>query len=320
MRRRLVALTAVPLLLLGVAACGEADEPGSSASPALDGLEVTGEFGTAPTVKVDEALNLEETETEVLTSGDGNPVVEGEQAVLHLYVANGSTGEKALSTYDQKAPAAFQMAQGQLFQAVIDGVVGETVGSRVVVATPPEDAFGEQGNEQYGIGPEDDVVFVVDVMSVEPTEVLEAPEGEPATDLPKGLPTVEEKDGAVTGISFDGAAKKPAKELQVITLIEGEGPPARDASLVTFDYLGQVYGSDEVFDESYSTEPRTFPVGIGGLIQAWDQGLVDVKRGSRVLIIAPPEMAYGEQGSPPSIPGDSTLAFVVDVLGVDPAP
>ncbi|MFZ5846419.1 MAG: FKBP-type peptidyl-prolyl cis-trans isomerase [Actinomycetota bacterium] len=320
MRRRLVALTAVPLLLLGVAACGEADEPGSSASPALDGLEVTGEFGTAPTVKVDEALNLEETETEVLTSGDGNPVVEGEQAVLHLYVANGSTGEKALSTYDQKVPAAFQMAQGQLFQAVIDGVVGETVGSRVVVATPPEDAFGEQGNEQYGIGPEDDVVFVVDVMSVEPTEVLEAPEGEPATDLPKGLPTVEEKDGAVTGISFDGAAKKPAKELQVITLIEGEGPPARDASLVTFDYLGQVYGSDEVFDESYSTEPRTFPVGIGGLIQAWDQGLVDVKRGSRVLIIAPPEMAYGEQGSPPSIPGDSTLAFVVDVLGVDPAP
>ncbi|GAB2741151.1 FKBP-type peptidyl-prolyl cis-trans isomerase [Nocardioides pakistanensis] len=320
MRRRLVALTAVPLLLLGVAACGEADEPGSSASPALDGLEVTGEFGTAPTVKVDEALNLEETETEVLTSGDGNPVVEGEQAVLHLYVANGSTGEKALSTYDQKVPAAFQMAQGQLFQAVIDGVVGETVGSRVVVATPPEDAFGEQGNEQYGIGPEDDVVFVVDVMSVEPTEVLEAPEGEPATDLPKGLPTVEEKDGAVTGISFDGAAKKPAKELQVITLIEGEGPSARDASLVTFDYLGQVYGSDEVFDESYSTEPRTFPVGIGGLIQAWDQGLVDVKRGSRVLIIAPPEMAYGEQGSPPSIPGDSTLAFVVDVLGVDPAP
>lgn len=320
MRRRLVALTAVPLLLLGVAACGEADEPGSSASPALDGLEVTGEFGTAPTVKVDEALNLEETETVVLTSGDGNPVVEGEQAVLHLYVANGSTGEKALSTYDQKVPAAFQMAQGQLFQAVIDGVVGETVGSRVVVATPPEDAFGEQGNEQYGIGPEDDVVFVVDVMSVEPTEVLEAPEGEPATDLPKGLPTVEEKDGAVTGISFDGAAKKPAKELQVITLIEGEGPPARDASLVTFDYLGQVYGSDEVFDESYSTEPRTFPVGIGGLIQAWDQGLVDVKRGSRVLIIAPPEMAYGEQGSPPSIPGDSTLAFVVDVLGVDPAP
>lgn len=320
MRRRLVALTVVPLLLLGVAACGEADEPGSSGSPALDGLEVTGEFGTAPTVKVDEALNLEETETEVLAEGGGNPVIEGEQAVLHLYVANGSTGEKALSTYDQKVPAAFEMSQGQLFQAVIDGVVGETVGSRVVVATPPEDAFGAQGNEQYGIGPEDDVVFVVDVMSVEPTEVLDGPEGEPATDLPKGLPTVEEKDGEVTGLDFSAAAKQPAKELQVVTLIEGEGPPARDASLVSFDYLGQVYGSDEVFDESYSSEPQPFPVGIGGLIQAWDQGLVDVKRGSRVLIIAPPEMAYGEQGSPPSIPGNSTLAFVVDVLGVDPAP
>jgi peptidylprolyl isomerase len=38
------------------------------------------------------------------------------------------------------------------------------------------------------------------------------------------------------------------------------------------------------------------------------------------MIIAPPELAYGEQGSPPTIPGNSTLTFVVDILGVDPAP
>lgn len=320
MRRRLVALTAVPLLLLATAACGEEGETGSSASPALDGLEVSGDFGAAPTVEVEKALDLDDTETEVLIEGEGNPVVEGEQAVLHLHVANGSNGEKALSTYDQNAPVAFSMAQGQLFQAVIDGVVGETVGSRVAVATPPEDAFGEQGNPQYGIGAEDDVVFVVDIMSVEPTEVLDGPDGEPVTDLPADLPTVQEKDGQVTGISFDAAAKQPPKELEVVTLIEGDGPAVRKGSLVTFDYLGQVYGSQEVFDQSYNAEPRPFPVGIGGLIQAWDQGLVDVKRGSRVMIIAPPELAYGEQGSPPKIPGNSTLAFVVDVLGVDPAP
>lgn len=323
MRRRLVALTAVPLLLLATAACGEdtgAEETDSgSTGDAIAGLEVSGEFGEAPEVTVDQALALEETQSEVLIEGDGSEVAEGEQALLHLYVANGSTGEKALTTYDQDVPAAFEMTEAQLFKSVVDATVGQTVGSRVVVAAMPQDAFGPEGAAQYGLSGKDDVVFVVDVMSAQPTEVLDGPEGEPAGDVPVDLPTVVEKDGQVTGVGFEGAAEKAPKDLQVVTLVEGEGPEVRDDSLVTFDYLGQVYGSKKVFDESFSSEPRTFPVGIGGLIKAWDEAIVGAKQGSRLMIIAPPEMAYGEQGSPPSIPGNATLVFIVDVLGVDPA-
>lgn len=322
MRRRLVALTVVPLLLLGTAACGEDSGSGGtdtgSTSEEIAGLEVSGEYGEAPEVTVEEPLALEETQTEVLVEGDGNEVVEGEQALLHLYVANGTDGKKALTTYDQGVPAAFQMSESQLFKSVVDATVGQTVGSRVVVAATPEDAFGAEGAPQFKITGEDDVVFVVDVMSVQPTDVLEAPEGEEGSDVPAELPTVEEKDGEVTGISFDGAPKQAPKELQVVTLVEGEGPEVRDDSLVTFDYLGQVWGEDKVFDESYSSEPRTFPVGVGGLIKAWDEAIVGANRGSRLMIIAPADVAYGEQGSPPSIPGNATLAFVVDVLGVDP--
>jgi peptidylprolyl isomerase len=290
--------------------------PGGS----IEGLEVSGEFGSAPEVTVDEPLDLEESESEVLSEGDGNPVVEGKQALLHLYVANGTNGEKALSTYDQGVPQAFQMSEAQLFKSVVDATVGENVGTRLVVVAPPKDAFGAQGNEQFNLSGEDDVVFVVDVMSVEPTEVLEGPEGADATGLPEDLPTVEEQDGQVTGIGFENTPNRPPNELEVVTLVEGDGPEVREGSLVTFDYLGQVYGSDEVFDQSYDAEPRPFPVGVGGLIPAWDEGLVGATRGSRIMIIAPPDMAYGEQGSPPTIPGNSTLVFVVDVLGVDPAP
>lgn len=321
MRRRLVALTVVPLLLLGTAACGEDSGSGTTQTgttgDSIAGLEVSGEYGKVPEVTVEEPLDLQETQTEVLAEGEGNEVVEGEQALLHLYVANGSNGKKALTTYDQGVPAAFQMSESQLFKSVVDATVGQTVGSRLVVAATPEDAFGAEGAPQFQITGKDDVVFVVDVMSVQPTEVLDAPEGEAASDVPEDLPTVEEKDGTVTGISFDGAPKEAPKELEVVTLIEGEGPEVRDDSLVTFDYLGQVWGTDKVFDESYSSEPRTFPVGIGGLIKAWDEAIVGAKRGSRLLIIAPADVAYGEQGSPPSIPGNATLAFVVDVLGVD---
>jgi peptidylprolyl isomerase len=316
--RRLAALTVVPLLL-ATAACGDQSAgPGTDAAgEPIPGLEVTGQVGKEPTVEVAEPLDLEETRSEVVTEGEGNPVVAGEQALLHLYVANGSNGKKALTTYDQGAPAAFQMSDTQLFKSVVDATVGQKVGSRVVVAATPQDAFGAQGAPQFQIDGEDDVVFVVDVMSVQPKEVLDGPQGDPAAELPERLPEVEEKDGTVTGLDFSDAPKQAPDELQVVTLVEGEGPPARDASLVTFDYLGQVYGTDKVFDESYSGQPRAFPVGVGGLIEAWDEALVGAERGSRLLIIAPPEKAYGAQGSPPTIPPNATLAFVVDVLGVD---
>jgi peptidylprolyl isomerase len=56
-------------------------------------------------------------------------------------------------------------------------------------------------------------------------------------------------------------------------------------------------------------------VGTGNLIPAWEEGLVGVPYGSRVLIVAPPESGYGPGGNPPAgIKGDDTLVFVVDLL------
>ncbi|HET6625307.1 MAG TPA: FKBP-type peptidyl-prolyl cis-trans isomerase [Nocardioidaceae bacterium] len=320
MRRRLIALTVVPLLLFGTAACGDDTGAGKKAGgdDTIAGVEVAGDFGKAPEVTIDEPLKLDETQTQVIQTGDGNPVVEGQKALLNLDLVNGTTGKEAFSTFTQGTPYPLeQVSEKAFFPAVVKAIVDQPVGSRIAVAAVPEDGFGKAGNPQMKIGAKDNVVFVVDIVSVEPTEVLDGPEGEKAADLPKAAPTVTEKDGAVTKLSFANAPKKPSDKLQVIPLIEGDGPEVRDDSLVSFDYLGQVYGSDTVFDESYTKEPVAFPVGIGGLIKAWDESLVGVKRGSRLLIIAPPELGYGEQGSPPKIPGNATLAFVVDILGVD---
>lgn len=317
MRRRLVALTVLPLLVL--TACGGGDDT-SAAAEGISGVEVSGEFGELPEVTIEDPLALEKTESAVLTEGDGSPAAAGKEALLHLYAANGSTGKKVLTTHDQGVPFGLTLTDDQLFPAVIEAIDGHNVGSRIVVAATPEDAYGEQGAPQVGLEGDENVVFVVDIMSVHPTEVIDEPEGEPAADLPAGLPTVEEKDGVVTGLDFSKAPKKPSGKLEVVTLIEGDGPAARDQSYVTFDYLGQVYGTDNVFDESFSSEPRTFAVGVNGLIKAWDETLGGVKRGSRLMIIAPPESGYGAEGNEGAgIKGTDTLVFIVDVLGVDPA-
>lgn len=319
MRRRLVALAVVPLLLLGAAACGDggnADSAGDSSSATGDeipGLSVSGKFGEEPTVELDGKLDNTKVESEELVAGDGATVQEGTTASLHILVVNGSTGKKTVGTYDQGTPLTATMAQGKIFPAVLDAVVGEHVGSRVAVASPPKDAFGEQGAQQYGVKPGDNVLFIVDVMSVP----LDGPEGTKVP-LPKDAPTiVENGDGQVTNFTFDNAPAKPSDKLQVIPVVEGKGEPVKAGDSVTFDYLGQIYGTQKIFDQSYTDAPRTFTVGAGQLIKGWDEGLVGVKTGSRVIIIAPPEYGYGKSGNPQAkIKGTDTLVFVVDILGV----
>ncbi len=315
-------MTVVPLLLFGAAACGEDPDAGAGAGQAsesvdmgesIDGVTVSGDFGKEPKVEVDAPITVDKTQSEVVTLGDGKTVTEGSPASLHLQVVNGTSGDKAVGTYDQGTPLSGTMADGQIFPAVLDAVVDKPVGSRILVASTPDEAFGPQGAQQYGIKAEDPVLFVIDIMSVP----LDGPEGEQA-DVPGDLPTiVEDEQGDVTEFTFEDAPANPSDELQVIPVIEGEGEPVEAGDSVTFDYLGQIYGTDKIFDESYSSAPRTFTVGTGGLIKGWDEGLIGVKAGSRVMIIAPPEFGYGKSGNPQAeIKGTDTLVFVIDVLGV----
>ena len=320
MRRRLAALTVVPLLLLGVAACGDGGSDSgdttsgqTAAGGKIPGLSVQGTVGKEPKVSLDGKLDNKNVESEELVKGEGPVVEEGHPASLHILVVNGSTGKKTVGTYQQGTPLTATMSQGQIFPAVLDAVVGEPVGSRLAVAAPPKDAFGPQGAQQYGVKPSDNVLFIVDVMSVP----LNAPKGKKVS-VPDDAPAmVQDAPGNVKKFTFDKAPAKPEDKLRVIPVIEGEGKAVQPGDSVTFDYLGQVYGTDNVFDQSYTDAPRTFQVGTGNLIKGWDEGLVGVKEGSRVIIIAPPAYGYGKTGNPQAkIKGTDTLVFVVDVLGV----
>ena len=320
MRRRLIALSVVSLLLFGTAACGDdAESPESSESvdmgTEIEGLTVDGEVGKELEVDMQAPLDGEGTKTQVLEAGDGNPLKLNESALLHLYIGNATSGKDAITTYEQGVPIQVKASEDQLFKAVLDGIVDKPRGSRVAVTAPVEDVWGPQGAPQLKLKASDTALFIADIVSVQPAEVLDGPEGEPV-DPPADAPTVEEKDGDVTGLDWSTAAKKAPEELTVIPLVEGDGPEATAESMVTFDYYGAVYGEDKPFDESYSREPAPFGVGVKGLIPAWDEVIPGLKRGSRVLVIAPPEDAYGDQEQP-NIPAGSTLTFVVDVLGVD---
>jgi peptidylprolyl isomerase len=112
--------------------------------------------------------------------------------------------------------------------------------------------------------------------------------------------------------------KGPApSKLVVKDLIKGSGPEATSGSNITVNYVGVLYKGGKEFDSSWKRN-QTFPfkLGAGSVIKGWDQGLVGMKVGGRRELIIPPSLAYGATGSPPTIPANATLVFVVDLLGV----
>lgn len=110
-----------------------------------------------------------------------------------------------------------------------------------------------------------------------------------------------------------GAA--PGK-LVVKELIKGSGAEAKAGEKVTVNYVGVLYKTGKEFDSSWKrSETFSFELGKGQVIKGWDQGVEGMKVGGRRELIIPAELAYGKAGSPPTIPANSPLVFVVDLLG-----
>jgi peptidylprolyl isomerase len=109
---------------------------------------------------------------------------------------------------------------------------------------------------------------------------------------------------------------KPSRSLVSSVINEGDGATIANGDLVVVDYLGQLWRDDKEFDTSYGKAPVGFRLGKDPIIAGWVDGLKGKKVGSRVLLVVPPDKAFGAQGAPDAgIKGDDTLVFVIDVLG-----
>jgi peptidylprolyl isomerase len=114
----------------------------------------------------------------------------------------------------------------------------------------------------------------------------------------------------------------PPKTLVTKDLIVGTGATAAAGQTITVNYVGALFTTGKVFDASWSrhqtfTTPLTASSATSqGVIPGWVQGIAGMKVGGRRELIIPPNLAYGKTGQPPTIPPNSTLVFVVDLLQV----
>jgi len=105
--------------------------------------------------------------------------------------------------------------------------------------------------------------------------------------------------------------------LVVKDLKAGTGAEAKPGDQVSVQYIGVLYDNGTKFDASYDRgQPFSFKLGSGQVIRGWDQGVAGMKVGGRRELIIPPDLAYGAQGQPPTIPPNAALVFVIDLVKV----
>jgi peptidylprolyl isomerase len=312
--RSLLGLVLVPaLFVVGCGDSGGGDEGGESAatngSGELSGITVTGSTDEKPKVEIEDGFSVEETTVEVLAEGDGEEVGEEDVVTVDYLGVNAKNGEEFDSSWSREQTADFTLGPGMI-AGFNKALAGQQVGDRVLAAIPPQDGYGEQGNPQAGIGGEDTLVFVVDIRDTAASKAS----GE-AVEPPQGMPTVT-TDDSDTPTGF-GDMQGPPPESEKSTsypVIKGEGPEVEKGQTVTMQYLGQVYGGKQPFDQSWGRAPLTLPVGEGKPIPCFDQ-LVGETVGSRVVLVCPPAEAFGDQGNPQGgIKPDDTVLFAVDIL------
>ena len=104
--------------------------------------------------------------------------------------------------------------------------------------------------------------------------------------------------------------------LQINEYVLGTGVVPKTGQTVTAHYTGQL-ADGTVFDSSLTRgTPFSFTLGTGQVIKGWDEAFARLRVGSKAQLIIPAAIGYGAAGSPPSIPGNATLYFDVELVAV----
>jgi len=108
----------------------------------------------------------------------------------------------------------------------------------------------------------------------------------------------------------------PPTTLLTKDLVTGSGPAAEAGDAVETNYHLVTWSDKQVLDSSFE-RGETFtvaPLGQAQVIEGWNQGLVGIQKGTRRLLVVPPDLGYGAGGN--GIEPNETLVFVIDAVSI----
>ncbi|MCU1496761.1 MAG: peptidylprolyl isomerase [Acidimicrobiales bacterium] len=295
-------------LALVLMACGTSDP--------LDGTVVKDGLGcspseterskTAPTI-----AKVAKAPTKVgqkdLEKGKGCPTDTVNFLTLDLIGATATDGKVFTDTWKDGRPVTAKLGTGQLLPALDTALGGLKVGGRRQITLPAADAYGKDGNDAQGIGPDQALTFVVELVAVTDTPLY----------CNAGAPIAKGKaEGKPTKVEMP--VKPPAK-LKTTDLKVGTGDAAEKGNYATVHYLGVACSTGMQFDSSWDNG-ESFPVTLGeGTIPGFYEGIYGMKVGGVRQIDIPADQAYGAAGQG-SIAPNEPLVFIIELKALADTP
>lgn len=286
------AATCCCALLFLVGCASEATE-GFPTSNAPTQISVTGTADETPTLEYEKPFVFGEPRSEILWEGSGDPIKEGDWALLKFYAEDPVTGDVIRNDY-LESPLALRMNAGTVGGELFSLLANKPAGTRAMQVTKD----GDQTS-----------IVVVDMLSAMAT-------GEPRPQSEE-YPSVQYDELGQPVISVGEGVKKP-KQLVVQQLRGGGIKQVEEGAQVVIQYVGAKWKNAEVFGSTWTSKegPVTIQLGSERIITGLEQAVVGAPIGSQLLVIIPPEMGFADSENKLA---KSTLIYVVDVLAASAA-
>lgn len=318
MRKSLLskAVTAVcaTIICLGVTACGgnssaKSDKSNSDSSSSSEkigmhqiaGVTAKGELGKKPTVSFKTPMTVEDNSYVVLQKGDGAQIEDGDRVCSQGIAISVKDGTELASSWEKNTPdCSLVLEKGTVSDAYYELLKGRKLNTTI--------AYGVNDSNSSGTS------YIMALTYVSKSKDLTKATGDEVTDIPSDLPKVTRAKNGKPSINMNGY--KGSSKLVSQALIKGKGKEVTNNNTVKVKYTGWLLGGtqfDSSWDKNTTLEADTYSGGNHQVIEGWQQAMVGQTVGSQVLMVIPPNLGYGDtaQGS---IPANSTLIFVVDIL------
>lgn len=272
----------------------------------IAGVTATGELGQKPTLKFKTPMTVQNNTYAVVQNGDGETIQKGDRVCAQGIAVNAKDGSELMSSWEKNTPdCSIQLSDSNLKQIPpYTKMVGLKLNSTIV--------FGVNDSNSSGTS------YLLAYTLVSRSQDLTKATGDVVTDIPSNLPKVTRAKNGKPSIDMNGQGS--VDSLVVQTLVKGKGKELTESNTAVVKYTGWLTDGTQ-FDSSW-TKNTTLDAdlysdstnGQHQVITGWQEGLRGQTVGLQVLLIIPPDKAYGStaQGS---IPANSTLVFVIDILG-----
>lgn len=256
------------------------------------------------TLDFEGATEPEVLQVSVVDEGDG-PAVTREDLVFVNYAGMVWGSDTTFdSSYDREQASAFPLTG--VVQGWRDGLAGQKVGSTVVISVPAELGYGPNGGQPAaGIGPEDTIVFAVEVLDTLSPDATGDPDAEEVTPVDELPVDIDGGLGELTTITIRDDAAEPEEETSVMVAESDGEPVGGDGTTVYIQYSAASWDNSQTESTIDFGGVQNTTIGSDTV---FDQ-LEGVPVGSRILLLIP--------GADETTPG---LAALVDVVGQLEAP